>query len=328
MKFLRFLSYHNAVPVAISLMLLGAGGAYAAGNPEEILSAEETVLTIDNTYIVSKDLSSYTPRVEITGVTEDEENYYVSYNFSTIDLREYAWRDHTRQERMVVAKKGLEGDLGLYVTGRLRDVISHERSYLAEVQAKERQAVTQQTVVTTYGGLVGRFLDATTETLPGYTPVIAPPVPEVAAAPRTEITSSSGGPAAVASSGGSTEGSTGSQPSVVAETRSAPSVVASSGSVGTVTLQVLGNNPARIPLRSTYVDLGVVMLDPAGTNLGLHTFLNGHETTSPNIDTSVAAIHTVEYRVTDASGASISTTRTVIVGEPVPSSATSTPQGA
>ncbi len=293
MKFLRFLTYNNAVPITISLVLLGAGSAYAAGNPEAILASEQTVLSVDNTYIANKDLSAYTPRVEIKGVTEDDENYYVTYDVTTIDIRDYVWQDYTRNERMVILKKGLEGDLGLYVTKRLRDVIANELVYLSQVQDKERKAVTQQTIATTYSGLVGKFLDATTETLPGYTPVIAPPPAPLSQAEEAQA-------AAVAAAQGSSGGSS-----------SAPQ----SSGAAQVSLQVLGNNPASVPLRSQYVDLGVVLLDPFNTNVGVHTFLDGVETSSPVIDTTVTGVHTIEYRVTDRAGVAVLVRRIVLVGD-------------
>jgi hypothetical protein len=290
MKFLRFLQYNNAVPIAVSLVLLGAGSAFAASNPDAILSSKQNVLSVDNTYIANKELASYTPEVTITGVTEDEEYYYVAYDFTTIDIRDYVWRDFTRSERMQVSKKELDGkDLGVYVTGRFRDVIANERLYLAQVQEKERKAVTQQTVATTYSGLIGRFLDATTETLPGYTPVIQEEIP----APSSQA-------AAVVASGGAIP----------------PPLPAQGASTGPaqIALQVLGNNPAQVALRASYVDLGVVFLDPYGVNVGVHTFLNGAEVSSINIDTSIAAAHVVEYRATDPAGGVAYVKRIVLVG--------------
>lgn len=284
MKLLRFLSYNNAVPVAISLVLLGAGSAFAAGNPEAILTSEQKVLTVDNTYIAGVDLSLYTPKIEITLVSEDEHNYYVGYNFTTIDIKDYVWRDVVKSEVMQISKKELSGDLGLYVTKRLHDVVVNTRTYLLQVQEKERKLVTQQTVATIYSGLVGKFLDVKTETLPGYTPVITPPPVELSAAV------------------------------VASDTEQSHSNTQSVGGGAQVSLQVLGNNPAQVPLGAGYVDLGVVLLDPYNTNVGVHTFLNGVETVSPSIDTSTSSAHTIEYRVTDRAGNAVLVRRIVLVG--------------
>lgn len=287
MRLLRFLSYNNAVPIAISLVLLGAGSAFAAGNPETILASQQKVLTVDNTYIAGVDLSVYVPKIEITLVSEDEDYYYVGYNFTTIDIQDYVWRDVIKSEVMQISKKELSGDLGLYVTKRLHDVAVNTRAYLLQVQEKERKLVTQQTVATIYSGLVGKFLDVKTETLPGYTPVIAPPPVELSAAVAASDTA---------------------QPQSVAQ---------SVWGAAQVSLQVLGNNPAHVPLGAGYVDLGVVLLDPYNTNVGVHTFLNGIETVSPSIDTSTSSAHTIEYRVTDRAGNIVLVRRIVLVGTAV-----------
>lgn len=69
-----------------------------------------------------------------------------------------------------------DDDLGLYTAGQLKDLVSHEADRLQETQDIARRTMTQKTVATAYSGLVGTFLDEKTETLPGYTPVVAQPV--------------------------------------------------------------------------------------------------------------------------------------------------------
>lgn len=175
-RLLHFLSYHNAVPIALSILLLSAGAAFAAS--EEVQQAvydhQETVVSIDNTFLVNLNLGSYSPRAQITAVTEDTENYYISYVLSTVDVVDGVWRDVDRSEEMTVAKAvlGSNLDLGVYVTAQLNELIERQVAYLKEVQAIERNQVSQKVVTTTYSGLVGKFLDAQTETLPGYTPVV------------------------------------------------------------------------------------------------------------------------------------------------------------
>jgi hypothetical protein len=180
-RIMHFLRYDNAVPIVLGIVFLGATGAYAATNPDAIYSETQEVLSVDNTYIVEKDLSGYTPRVEITGVTEDDLNYYVAYRFSTIDVQDYVWQDVVKDERLQVEKQflGSSLDLGLYATKQLKELIDNELARLTEVQAAERTRVSQKVVATAYGGLIGTFLDETTEALPGYTPVVTPPTPDL-----------------------------------------------------------------------------------------------------------------------------------------------------
>lgn len=286
---LRFIKYNNALPIAISFILLSFGGALAA-SPEvqdAVYSETQRIVSIDNSYIASKDLSSYTPRVQITGVTEDDSYYYVHYAFTTIGLQDAAWRDLTKDETMKVEKRDIGGkDLGLYVTEQLKQLIDHELTILREVQKIERRSVTAKVVATEYGGLIGKLLDDKTEELPGYTPVVEPLAAQ--------------------------------QESGSANTASASSAVQSSGSgdVTPPTLQMLGNNPARIAKGSTYADLGVVVTDNVNTNLGYKTYLNGTLTTEVQISTASPGTWTVRYEATDGAGNSTWVERTVEVYDP------------
>lgn len=279
----HFLSYNNAVPVAVSILLLGAGGVFAATNPETLYSENEVVVSIDNTYLVDRDLSSYSPRTQIDAVTEDEENYYVAYTLFTIDLEEYVWRDVAKGAVMKVSKVALGPyrDLGVYVTEQLKENIAHESRRLLETQKIEREQVSQKVVATEYGGLIGKMLDTTTETLAGYTPVVASP-PEV-------LTAAAGG--------------------------SAPTTSAESG---LPILQILGNNPASVFVGASYADLGAVITGPtdADRNLGIKIFVNDVEMATPVIDTSQAANWFIRYEVTNGAGRQVTAERVVLVTDP------------
>ncbi len=293
-KILNFFTYNNAVPILVSMVLLGAGSAFAATNPESIYASQQETISVDNSYIVNKDLSTYTPKVEITGVTEDEINYYVTYDFTTIDIDNYVWKDVVKKSSMTVAKDtlGQYGDLGLYVTAQLKQIIDTDKQHLAEVQEKEKQHSSLAVVATTYSGLIGKFLDSTTETLPGYVPVVTPPLPDNSqtAAVVDGESSSSGGNAG--GSGGSTSG----------------------GQSATVSMQLLGNNPAIIPLGIQYSDLGVVVLDSTNPNISHEVWVDGAKKNSVVIDTSIVGVHTVEYRAVDKAGVQLLVRRIVMVG--------------
>ena len=306
MRFLNFLQYHNAVPIAISFVLLGAGGAFAATDPGAIYSSQQQVVSIDNTYIVNKDLSTYSPRVQITGVTEDSDNYYVAYNLSTIDLKNGVWQDVVKSNVMNVSKADLGPyrDLGIYVTGQLAQITERELDYLKQVQGIEQKNVTNKVVATQYGGLVGKFLDTSTEEIPGYVPVVQPPPPP----PDTNQTA--------AAAAGTTAAGTG--------TSSGDNSSTSSGNPS-LRMQILGNNPAQIPLRAAYIDLGAVVSDDANDNMGIDTFLNGTAVSQIQIDTSTTSVSTVTYKATDKNGNTVSADRKVYVydpavGPPVPQS--------
>jgi len=298
MSVLRFIKYNNALPIALSFLLLSFGGAFAA-SPEvrdAVYGVQERVVSIDNTYISSKDLTSYTPRVQITGVTEDEQNYYVHYAFTTIGLRDAVWQDLNEDKIMEVSKNAIKGrDLGLYVTEQLKQNIDRELSRLREVQEIERRNISSKIVATQYSGLIGKLLDDTTEELPGYVPVVVPVsqpmVGEISENQETVL-------------GSSVSSIVNTDPNNTSADFTPPSI------------QILGNNPARIIVRSTYADLGVVVTDNVNTNLGYKTYLNGSLVTEVQIPTSEPGEWAIRYEATDQAGNMSSIERTVSVYDP------------
>lgn len=305
MSFWRFLKYNNAVPITLSLILLSFGTTLAAspeireGVAESMIASERRVIAIDNTYIANKDLSSYTPRVEISGVTENAEAYFVGYRFYTIDLKDSVWQDVIKEETLQVGKDALgDRDLGAYATRELKQRVDRELALLREVQQLERRQVTQKTVATTYSGLIGTFIDERTEVAPEYVPPTPEPVASVPSA---------------------------SEPSAAP---SAPSATPSAGGAGAPRLQVLGNNPATLSLGDVYNDLGVLVTDDSGADLGYKTFLDGKEVLQIRIPSTVDATYTITYAATDGAGNTGTATRTVIMGKGTPAPEPAIDEGA
>ena len=90
-------------------------------------------------------------------------------------------------------------------------------------------------------------------------------------------------------------------------------------------IHINGDNPAIIHVGDTYSDLGATITGPtADLNLGIHTFVNGIATSPVEIDTTQAATDTIDYVVTDQSGLTATSTRTVIVEPAQPSSQAAT----
>lgn len=298
MSFLRFIQYNNAVPVALVVVVLGAGSAFAAANPDAVFSVQESIIAIDNTYIANKDLSTYTPRAHIETVTEDEHAYYVAYTLDTIDIEESVWRDVSKREVMVVFKDSLGeyDDLGLFVTAQLKQIVDRELARLKETQEIERKHVTQKTVATAYGGLIGALLDSTTEEIPGYTPVVVRPVPVA------------------------TEQDSGSAQSGVGDSTQVPlQQTANPGNTqdNIAGLQVLGNNPAHVDIGTVYIDLGVAITNVSYMNFGVHVQVDGVESEQVLIDTSVLGTHTVRYTLTNDAGVVSVVERQILVGDTI-----------
>ena len=99
---------------------------------------------------------------------------------------------------------------------------------------------------------IGKMLDETTETLPGYSPVV------VAPAPQPEPGQLERQAAAAAAAG-------------------AASAASPPAQAGAPVIQVLGNNPAVLQIGVSYVDLGATITGPtdADRNLGIHYMVDG-----------------------------------------------------
>lgn len=311
----HFLQYHNAIPIAFSIMLLGAGGAFAASNPQAIYSENQSVVSIDNTYIASKNLAAYSPRIEITNVSEDEEYYYVSYTFFTVGLEDAVWQDVERGGEMKVSKVdlGQYRDLGLYVTEQLKQIVDREVQRLAETQEIEKKNVTQKKVATKYGGLVGKFLDDKTEELPGYTPVVTPPPP-----PPPQPFVPSPVPVSQVAVAVVSESAPAPAPEPTPTPVSEPAPVADPNA-GVPTMQIIGDTLVRVTIGSSYTDLGASVTGPTQQDLGLPVAVsvNGESVSSVSVDTSTSSEWVIRYTATNSSGTT-AVERRVVVYEPIP----------
>ena len=303
-KISHFIQYNNAIPIFLGVVFLGSGMAFAASEEvrDTVLSSQQELRSIDNGRIVHVDLDTYATAIEITNVTEDELFYFVAYNLHTIDLVDGVWQDVSKEQLLKVAKDAIVGkDLGTYATKELAQVRDSELLRLKATQEIERaQGLSSKTVATVYTGLVGKFLDEKSETIPGYVPVVeeqpAAPYPGTAADAATNAT-------ADAQTGG--DATTGG--SVIAGDPSdmVPPVIS-----------VLGSNPAYISLRTQYSDLGAYVYDNKQGELGYEIFLDGVKVQSVQIDTATTTSYTVVYKANDQVGNTAQATRIINVYDP------------
>ncbi len=184
---ISFLKYHNAVPLVVIFVFLGASATLAASPvardaiSDAVIQKKETVISIDNSRIVSANLENFNPTLQIKEVTEDDEKYYVRYAFTNITLKDYVWQDSAEERVLSIAKAELSGkDLGLRVAKELGEVLDYESGFLKEVQAKEKKkGATKKVATVEYAGLVGKFLDPEQKEFEGYAPIV--PEPEATA---------------------------------------------------------------------------------------------------------------------------------------------------
>ncbi len=180
-KFWHFLQYNNAIPIALFILFGGTGAVFAA-SPEvrgAVISSEDTVQSIDNTYIIGADLGKRDFKLQITDVKEDDEMYYVTYTYQTISIVDYVWQEVSVTKTLEFSKKELTGkDLGLFVAKQLGEAMTQEIAYLSEVQKQEREkGASLKVIATEYSGLIGRMLDTDEKVFAGYDPVVAEAFP-------------------------------------------------------------------------------------------------------------------------------------------------------
>ena len=64
---------------------------------------------MDNTALLAMNFDTFKQEMSIADVTEDEENYYVSYVFSTFDVKDYFWQNQNKTQTLKVSKDALKG---------------------------------------------------------------------------------------------------------------------------------------------------------------------------------------------------------------------------
>lgn len=204
-NFLSFLSYHNAVPAALVVLTLGAGGVFAASTgmlPLPDMTLSEAVpaqpafepVEVDVSALLSVDADTFDFRPTVTSVTETDSVYVVSYSVATLAPENGAWGPYEKTGEFSVGADALgEGGLNAYVVAKLRDIEARERTYLASAQAAERELESARNTRPTnaFAGLVGLALDqifvpVVEKPAPVLVPQPVPPVLPAAAATTSE----------------------------------------------------------------------------------------------------------------------------------------------
>jgi hypothetical protein len=176
-KIIEFVKYHNAFTIVLILALVGAGAVFANEDVRDAVIGEEVVIEtkgLDNSVILAADLEVFDAMMQIIGVTEDAENYFVEYAYQTLAIQDNSWAEFTRQEVLDVSKAALaDRDLGLYLIEELGEIVENELALLKEVQEEELAKGKTEIVETIdYTGLIGLVLDAKNKILPGYEPKV------------------------------------------------------------------------------------------------------------------------------------------------------------
>ena len=140
-KIATFIKYNTLTTIIIAVAFIAVASAVASNEDvKKNIIGEEIVETqgVDNTLLLAADLEEFDLEMKIMDVFQDDENYYVDYQFNTLGIQDDVWQEIFNQSQLVVSIESLEGrDLGLYIMEELGEVIDYEIAYLKEVKENE-----------------------------------------------------------------------------------------------------------------------------------------------------------------------------------------------
>ena len=163
-KILHFLQYHN-LTLVILMFIIGFGTASLASDNvrSAIFEKEVKEVGVDNTMLLTADIDNFDFQPQITDIEEDENYYYVDYQYKTLGVKDNVWQEVIQEKELKVPKKVLaqsNKDLPSYITEEIGEVIMHEYQLLKDSQKIAReQGLTKKQKVIAYRGLIGKILN-------------------------------------------------------------------------------------------------------------------------------------------------------------------------
>lgn len=163
----NFILYHNGFTLLLWFVLLSGGTALAANSDvrdavaTSMVGSSDTITQINNSLIVNTDIAQFDFALQITGVTEDDFTYYVTYTYRTLEVQGGVWQQVEKADSLTISKSQLgTTDFETFIQQQLAEFIESQRQLLAETQNIERMlGQTPLVVERSYTGLIGRFLD-------------------------------------------------------------------------------------------------------------------------------------------------------------------------
>lgn len=163
-KIVHFLQYHN-LTLVILMFIIGFGTASLASENvrSAIFDKEVREVGVDNTMLLTADIDNFDFQPQITDIEEDENYYYVDYQYKTLGVKDNVWQEVIQEKELKVPKEVLaqsNKDLPSYITEEIGEVIMHEYQLLKDSQKIAReQGLTKKQKVIAYRGLIGKILN-------------------------------------------------------------------------------------------------------------------------------------------------------------------------
>jgi len=321
-RILNFIKYNNAFTLAFVFLMLSTGTIFAANEElrSAVISSEEVLVAVDNSLIRAVDLDTFDPAVQIVEVSEDDDNYYVTYRMNSIGVYDGVWSEVADQEVLTVTKRELgESDLGLYAAVQIQQVVDKQLLSLRQVQQIERQIGSVERIIQTeYSGLIGKMFDPEQTKFIGYKPVI-PEEKRPVALPRSN---DSNQPSTIADAVVAVQQPPQNQPvepeadvigEDTSESPSQPETPTSTPTVTDVTAPTITLNG----LSNTVLSVGETYQEPGATALDdTDGDISNLITIESNVNTAQIGNYTVTYTVTDTAANTATEQRSVSITEP------------
>ncbi|MBU1991753.1 hypothetical protein KKC67_01915 [Patescibacteria group bacterium] len=171
-KFLYFIKYNNFAIVILVITIIIGGSVFAAEPAQQVLGQKQTRIEgVDNTALLSADLSNFNMDFKISKIEKDEKFYYVTYTFLDLIIVDNAWQYQLKEKKRKVSQN-LSEDLGVYLAGELKEEYDSRLKDLSLEQEKAKQTGVETRVeITDYSGLIGKTLDLAKDVFPNYEPI-------------------------------------------------------------------------------------------------------------------------------------------------------------
>lgn len=161
---LHFIKYNNAVPLILSVLILGTGATFAASPKlREAVLPNQTVQPFgapkaaDTSNLMKADLDSYDISVRIDTLTENTEAYAVEYSYNTYDIVDGIWQETRKSRRMDIPKVLLgKRKLTDYLSEQIGQVVHQELAYLDDVRKTATGENIPKPRISKYAGLAGK----------------------------------------------------------------------------------------------------------------------------------------------------------------------------
>jgi hypothetical protein len=131
-------------------------------NFDNTQTATQDKTEIDSSLLLGTDLDKFDVNLKITEVKENEESYFVTYQYKTFFIENNIWEIFTKEDNLSIYKKMVAGkNLENYISEKLQEIAKNELLYLKEIKVILRKKILDKQTKTsnTYRDFVGKKIE-------------------------------------------------------------------------------------------------------------------------------------------------------------------------